>query len=148
MLTYLVLHFSPNVTEFVRRRIQLQVAAADVSVFGSCERINVTQQVLNRTTSTHDQIEQTLFDRQQKVADEKRATDNIGNMATADGLRDLVADASGWMQKNRALLRFAPFTGDVQESLGGAAAGGCTLEFELETPSVLLLRLTKSTKSH
>ena len=145
-LTYVVLHFSPNVTEFFRRRFQLQVAAADVSAFGSCERISVTQQVLNRTTSTHDQIEQTLFDRQQKVVAEKRSTDNIGDMATADGLRDLVADASGWMQKNRALLRFAPFTGEVQESAGGANAGGCTIEFELETPSVLLLRLmTKST---
>ena len=92
--------------------------------FGSCDQINVTQQVLSRTTSTHDQIEQALFERQQKVAAQKRATDSIGDMATADGLRDLVADASGWMEKNRDMLRFSPFTGEVQVQEAAAAGGG------------------------
>ena len=46
------------------------------------------------------------------------------------------------MRLNREMLQFGPFDGQVGD--GGAAGGGCALEFTLETPSMLLLRLEKS----
>ena len=47
-----------------------------------------------------------------------------------------------WMRLNREMLQFGPFDGQVGD--GEAAGGGCALEFTLETPSMLLLRLEKS----
>ena len=157
-LSYLVLNFSPNATERTRRRFQLEVSAHDLAQLRApaadadshaaadadaddgapCAGLAVTQQALNRTTAVHDLIEERLFETQTKVEAELRSVDSIGKMATAAGLEMLSADAASWMAIDRRSLHFAAFDGVVS---GGAGGGGCVLEFELETPSMLLLRL-------
>ena len=113
-------------------------ADADADDGAPCAGLAVTQQALNRTTAVHDLIEERLFETQTKVEAELRSVDSIGKMATAAGLEMLSADAASWMAIDRRSLHFAAFDGVVS---GGAGGGGCVLEFELETPSMLLLRL-------
>ena len=150
-LSYLVLNFSPNATERTRRHFQLEVSARDLAQLRApaaragngapCAGLAVTQQALNRTTAVHDLIEERLFQTQTKVEAELRSVDNIGKMATAAGLEMLSADAASWMALDRRSLHFAAFDGAVS---GGADGGGCVLEFALETPSMLLLRLERA----
>jgi hypothetical protein len=129
-----------------------------------CNELSVSQQVLNRTTSTHDLIEAELFRTGTKAAQELRSVDNVGNMATAEGLKKLVSDAGLWMAANRASLKFSAFDGELNASTSTSTSsstsastsastrantssvgvGGCMLEFDLETPSMLLLRLEKA----
>ena len=155
-LHYLVLNFSPDFTEHVSRRFVLEVAADQLRALhqhpGStellsaaerdrgCAALNVTQQVLNRSTSTHDVIEQELYQSGGKVAASKRAVDSVSTMATPEGLKHLVADTAHWMSHNRRSLGFSGFDGTITQSF----SGGCALEFALETPSVLLLRVEKA----
>ena len=145
-LSVLVLHFSPDSTRHTTRRFRLVLSQKDLqglatadSRTGDCMSLNVSQRALTRSTSVHDLIEADLFQRQMKVASENRSVDNVGKMATPEGLAMLVAEAGKWMEINRQSLRFADFEGNVSSSRGGD--GGCVLEFELETPSMLLLRV-------
>jgi hypothetical protein len=152
-LTYLILNFSPNSTEHAKRRFRLEVSAHDVasvldqsSSSGSamenalCAGLAVTQQAHNRTTAVHDLIEAKLFQKQMKVKAEMRSVDNIGKMATTEGLHMLSAGAASWMELNRQSLRFTGYDGAISAGKGGS----CVLEFELETPSMLLLQLNKA----
>ena len=152
-LTYLILNFSPNSTEHAKRRFRLEVSAHDVTaVLGQssssgsamegalCAGLAVTQQAHNRTTAVHDLIEAKLFQKQMKVKAEMRSVDNIGKMATTEGLHMLSAGAALWMELNRQSLRFAGYDGAISAGEGGS----CVLEFELETPSMLLLQLNKA----
>ena len=50
----------------------------------------------------------------------------------------LSAGAAPWMELNRQSLRFAGYDRAIS---AGVAGGSCVLEFELETPSMLLLQL-------
>jgi hypothetical protein len=155
-LTYLILNFSPNSTEHTKRRFRLEVSAHDVAAVldhstntssGStmegalCAGLAVSQQAHNRTTAVHDLIEDKLFQSQMKVEAEMRSVDNIGKMATEEGLHMLSASAALWMELNRQSLRFTDYDGAIRAGEGG----GCVLEFELETPSMLLLQLNKAT---
>ena len=155
-LHYLVLNFSPDFTEHVSRRFVLEVADNQLRAlhqlpgnteplsaaerYRRCAALNVTQQMLNRSTSTHDVIEQELYQSGGKVAASKRAVDSVSTMATPEGLKHLVADTAQWMSHNRHSLGFNGFDGAITQSSGG----GCALEFALETPSVLLLRVEKA----
>jgi hypothetical protein len=117
-------------------------AAAALAAAGPacvCASLKVSEQTLNRTTAVHDMIESELFNRRMKVAAELRSVDVVSNMATAEGLAHIVANAGEWMEANRRSLRFAPYVGSVAKDIG--AKGGCLLEFELETPAVKLLRI-------
>ena len=89
----------------------------------------------------HDLIEERLFQTHMKVPKELHSVDNIGKMATEAGLETLSADATSWMVLDRQSLHFAAYDGGVGGAVDG---GGCVLEFELETPSMLLLRLEKA----
>ena len=102
-----------------------------------CAGLTVTQQALNRTTSVHDLIEEKLFQTGGLVRSEDRSVDVVGTMATAGGLKTAVDDAASWMVLNRQSLRFSGYDGGLTDGEGGA----CVLEFELQTPSMLLLRL-------
>ena len=161
-LSYLVLHFSPNVTERATRRFHLQVPAVDVQrllrVRGgagteaggaggagggggnvSCAGLKVTQNLLAKATCTHDAIEAALFAKGLTQPGERRAVDSVDNMATAEGLALVVRDAGAWMDHNRRSMQLVdPFGGTVTPDRAG---DGCTLTFDLETPSLMLLRV-------
>lgn len=92
---------------------------------------------LHRSTCTHDAIERELFASGGKEQSEGRVADRVGDMATADGLAGVVANAPKWMAQNRKMLRWSKFDGRMVDGTG--AEKGCVLEFELETPSMLLL---------
>eukprot|EP01043_Picozoa_sp_COSAG02_P006148 COSAG02_NODE_173_length_31245_cov_413.548096_3_plen_199_part_00 len=150
-LTYVVLNYSPDFSEHVTRRFVLEIADDELRVLfqhpfrgeplspteRGCAALTVTQQVLNRSTSTHDAIEQELYNSGTKAAATKRAVDAVSTMATPEGLKHVVADAAHWMSHNRNSLRFSEFDGAIK----GSASGGCALEFTLETPSMVLLRV-------
>ena len=145
-LSVLVLHFSPDSTRHTTRHFRLVLSEKDMrglrggdSRTGECSTLHVSQRALTRSTSVHDLIEADLFQRHMKVDSEKRSVDIIGDMATPEGLAMLVAEAGKWMELNRQSLGFASFEGNVSGAGGGD--GGCVLEFELETPSMLLLRV-------
>jgi len=52
-------------------------------------------------------------------------------MATVRGLAKVVANAPDWMAHNRKMLCWSTYDGGMVTN-----AGGCVLEFELETPSI------------
>ena len=152
LLHYMVLNYSPDFTEHVSRRFVLEIAADELravqqrplrkesllAMARGCAALTVTQQILNRSTSTHDVIEQQLYSSDTKVAGTKRAVDAVSTMATPEGLKRVVGDAAHWMSHNRQSLSFGVFDGGtIKES----ANGGCALEFTLDTPSVLLLKV-------
>ena len=153
-ISLLALHYTPNATERFVRRFRVELSAVEVRQLrpgggdggnsGGCAGLAVTQQVLNSTTSVHDLIEEQLFQAGHKVAAEKRAVDAVGNMATDDGLRAAVAAAPRWMALNRQSLRASAFEGTLSNVGGG---GGCVLEFNMEAPSMQLLRITPKTKT-
>jgi hypothetical protein len=146
----LALHFTPNATERFVRRFRVVLSAVEVRRLllsggnggsvrsGGCAGLAVTQQVLNSTTSVHDLIEEQLFQAGLKVPAEKRAVDAVDKMATDDGLRAAVAAAPRWMALNRQSLRASAFEGTMSDVGGG---GGCALEFNMEAPSMQLLRI-------
>jgi hypothetical protein len=158
-IALLALHFTPNATERFVRRFRVELSAADVRGLrgggvgggggrgggggGGCAALVVTQQVLNSTTCVHDRIEERLHQAGQKVAAEKRAVDSVSYMATGEGLHATVAAAPEWMALNRQSLRASPFEGTAS----AAAGGGCTLEFEMEAPSMQLLQIASQPSS-
>eukprot|EP01050_Picozoa_sp_SAG11_P041406 SAG11_NODE_18543_length_488_cov_0.663239_1_plen_130_part_10 len=83
---YMVLNFSPDFTEHVSRRFVLEISNGKLQAVqqhhDGCTALNVTQQVLNRTTSTHDRIEQQLYSSSAKVAATMRSVDLVSTMAT------------------------------------------------------------------
>lgn len=137
----LAVHFSPNMTDRVIRRFRLEINATDLAIFAGkpCTELQITQKALNRTTSAHDQMEATLFANGGKVASEARAVDRIANMATPEGLRMLVDRAPHWMEMNWKSLQYGPFDGTVVRG----SNGGCTLEFDMETPSLKLIAISQ-----
>eukprot|EP01048_Picozoa_sp_COSAG05_P013568 COSAG05_NODE_1459_length_4826_cov_2.560609_3_plen_335_part_00 len=151
LLHYLVLNFSPNFMEHASRRFMLEISDDELRGLhkhpdreellsiteGRCASLTLTQQVLNRSTSTHDAIEQELYSSATKITSTKRAVDSVSTMATPAGLKHVVADAAHWMSHNRDSLSFGDFDGAIKES----ANGGCVVEFTLETPSMLLLKV-------
>ena len=153
LLHYVVLNYSPDFTEHIRRRFVLEISDGELRALHQhpvragllsttergCAALTVTQQVLNRSTSTHDVIEQELYSSATKVASTKRAIDAVSTMATPAGLKHVVADAAHWMSHNRRSLTFGDFDGAIKES----ANNGCALEFTLETPSMLLLKVAR-----
>ncbi len=155
LLHYVVLNYSPNFMEHVSRRFVLEIADDELwalqkhpdneellsTTEGRCAALTLTQQVLNRSTSTHDAIEHELYSSATKVTSTKRAVDLVSTMATPAGLKHVVADAAHWMSHNRDSLSFGDFDGAIKES----ANGGCALEFTLETPSMLLLKVAHDT---
>jgi hypothetical protein len=149
-LHYVVLHYSPDFTEHVSRRFVLEIDNDELQALHQppvrdelsaldrgCAALTVTQQVLNRSTSTHDAIERELYSSGMKVAATKRAVDAVSTMATPLGLKHVAADAAHWMSHNRGSLSFSTFDGVIK----GSTNGGCTLEFTLETPSMMLLKI-------
>ena len=151
LLHYLVLNYSPDFTEHINRRFVLEISDDELRALHQppvreellstneleCAALTVTQQVLNRSSSTHDVIEQELYSSATKITATKRAVDSVSTMATPAGLKHVVADAAHWMSHNRRSLTFGDFDGAIKKS----AKGGCALEFTLETPSMLLLKV-------
>lgn len=148
-IAFLIMHFSPNITDRFTRWIKLSLSPADVAQLTSgagCKSLRVEQQALNRTTCTHDSIANELHATGQKVAAEAQAVDVVSNMATPAGLRQLATETAAWMAHNRQMMSFVDYEGALEPmpASDGRSGGGCTLTFDLETPSVLLLRITKS----
>ena len=151
ILSYLIMHFSPDPIERLTRHFRLEVSRADLQGLrlsstnsqagDECAALRVRQQALNKTTCVHDLIEEELYRTHQLVKSENRSVDKIEKMATPEGLAMLVADAPHWMKLNRQSMVFKPFDGSVGVD---GAGGGCALEFDLETPSLLLLKISKS----
>merc|ERR1712227_513592 len=99
------------------------------------------EKVYNRTTSVPDLIEADLYDHNQKSTTDMRGVDSIGNMATPEGLKRIVSEASKWMELNRKSLMYAPFSGQITR---GNSIEGCILEFNMETASLQLLKISSS----
>ena len=92
---------------------------------------------MNRTTSVHDVIEKDLYSMGMKKATLKRSVDSIGNMATPEGLQKLKLSTSRYMELNRRSLRSMAFDGKVRQN----SNGGCSIDFDLETPSLKVLQI-------